>query len=452
VQNILLDPKPPPGQPINRENDGYVSIRFDNAMGLTFQAPIQFSYDRETGLITDLAGNLLASVTDFNVIEQTPPEFRLTLAAVDGTRVLVVFSEPVDADPVGFLLPSPANFAIAPPFDTDLTVVDVEPIGTGPTEAIERAWITLDSPVTVDFAVNGGIRPNGANQLFDDSANAMLPTEERRITDVGMGVAEPVLASNDIQVDDVFGDQFAAVTGFDGSGQILDRDFRLDVELAPGVSVPPSLVSLPMQLFYDVDPDTAVVGTGLGVTNDSGYSGIWLPDDIDLVVPRANAAARSVNPDVAGVAAPVFGIDAEDPEIQPGAELQFVLRLGDLPLARVLDPEDPSQPLPWSITIEELLEQRSGVTLLNNVIDPTAGQQALLNYRLTRAGQVTVLVTALDGTAVRILDRGLRGAGDYQLTWDGTNQSGQIVARGVYFIRVVGPDLDESRRVLIVKP
>ncbi len=42
----------------------------------------------------------------------------------------------------------------------------------------------------------------------------------------------------------------------------------------------------------------------------------------------------------------------------------------------------------------------------------------------------------LSGNLVRILQRGRQAAGSYTTAWDGTNQSGRIVARGMYFIRV----------------
>jgi hypothetical protein len=37
------------------------------------------------------------------------------------------------------------------------------------------------------------------------------------------------------------------------------------------------------------------------------------------------------------------------------------------------------------------------------------------------------------------------------MTWDGTNAGGNPVARGMYFVRVVGPDIDEIRKVMVIK-
>ena len=39
----------------------------------------------------------------------------------------------------------------------------------------------------------------------------------------------------------------------------------------------------------------------------------------------------------------------------------------------------------------------------------------------------------------------------YTLTWDGKNKKGDIVARGIYFIRIIGNGVDETRKVMIIK-
>jgi hypothetical protein len=106
---------------------------------------------------------------------------------------------------------------------------------------------------------------------------------------------------------------------------------------------------------------------------------------------------------------------------------------------------------PFRIDIHDTIQQRSGVTILNNVIDPTKGEKTYLNYMTTRSGRVTIQIFTMDGSLVKVLRRENRSAGEYRETWDGTNRGGRAVARGMYFIRVVAPDIDEIRKVLIVK-
>jgi len=57
----------------------------------------------------------------------------------------------------------------------------------------------------------------------------------------------------------------------------------------------------------------------------------------------------------------------------------------------------------------------------------------------------------LSGSIINVLVRGNQAAGTYTTSWDGKNRGGRPVARGIYFVRVVGPDFDEIRKVLVVR-
>ena len=57
----------------------------------------------------------------------------------------------------------------------------------------------------------------------------------------------------------------------------------------------------------------------------------------------------------------------------------------------------------------------------------------------------------LDGNIVRTLTRSHHNAGDHFYLWDGRNNSGNPVASGMYFVRIAGPDIDEVRKILIIK-
>ena len=98
-----------------------------------------------------------------------------------------------------------------------------------------------------------------------------------------------------------------------------------------------------------------------------------------------------------------------------------------------------------------LRSQRGEVTILNNVINPEQGDTTRLHYVLENSGTVTVQVFDLKGDIVDILHRGRQNAGEYSTTWDGRNRGGRIVARGVYFIKIVAPGISEVRKVLVVK-
>ena len=106
---------------------------------------------------------------------------------------------------------------------------------------------------------------------------------------------------------------------------------------------------------------------------------------------------------------------------------------------------------PFTFIMRDLARQRGAVTILNNVLNPLKGGKTKISYVLTRPGQVTINVFTVDGTLIRTLQRGRMEAGEYFAEWDGKNARGNPVARGMYFVRVVGPDVDEVRKIMLVK-
>jgi flagellar hook assembly protein FlgD len=57
----------------------------------------------------------------------------------------------------------------------------------------------------------------------------------------------------------------------------------------------------------------------------------------------------------------------------------------------------------------------------------------------------------LDGNVVRRLAKGRASAGTHYYKWNGSNNAGAPVARGIYFVRVSGKGIDETRKVMVVK-
>jgi hypothetical protein len=108
---------------------------------------------------------------------------------------------------------------------------------------------------------------------------------------------------------------------------------------------------------------------------------------------------------------------------------------------------------PFSFRVLDIVNQRGGATILNNVIDPSRGERTFLRYNLSRGGRVTIQVFTLDGNLVKVLQRGNQSSSGeaYTVEWNGRNEGGNIVARGMYFIRIVGPDIDEIRKVMVIR-
>ncbi|MCQ2576498.1 MAG: hypothetical protein MJ162_07115, partial [Treponema sp.] len=118
---------------------------------------------------------------------------------------------------------------------------------------------------------------------------------------------------------------------------------------------------------------------------------------------------------------------------------------------RLSDPEDISSIDLWSFRLKENISQRGGVTILNNVINVTNGEKTVVKLDAPEDGKVSIIVMTLDGDVVTYLNRGEVYQGEHFYTWDGKNQNGKPCARGMYFIRVIGSGIDETRKVMIVK-
>nr|MCR5699043.1 T9SS type A sorting domain-containing protein [Treponemataceae bacterium] len=79
------------------------------------------------------------------------------------------------------------------------------------------------------------------------------------------------------------------------------------------------------------------------------------------------------------------------------------------------------------------------------------GEKTVIAVEMPSDGVLSVQVLTLDGNVITNLQRGTTTAGTHYYSWNGTNRGGNKVARGLYFVRVVGPGIDETRKVMCVK-
>jgi hypothetical protein len=408
------------------------------------------AYDETKGFLTDHAGNLMRSAAKMQAIERTPPYVELALAVVGTSRLYVQFSEPVyhNIDATEQVLPSDFFLSGAgAPAINGLEVVerDTERDGIN----VTKVYLSLDRAVTADMVfdlkINPSVNPADTAKTFfyDDSQNNMLVGKTHAFSDIGLGVAEPVYALDDI-INPNIATRIEPIHDFTGA-QFLPGKGTITIQ-ARNNAVEAANRSLPFKLYYDVAPAAKYLYK----------DNFWFPTAISDLSSQTKAVdpnleARMVlgSPPVDGLT--FFKFTAADPELVNNAVMQFVMQLGSLPVATVKDVTDPTSLIPWKISIGGITEQRASVTILNNVIDVGNGEKTVLTYKLDKPGFVTVTVFTLDSNVVRVLSRGQQAAGSYMLTWDGTNMGGQTVARGMYVIRVVGPGVDEMRKVMVVK-
>lgn len=134
-------------------------------------------------------------------------------------------------------------------------------------------------------------------------------------------------------------------------------------------------------------------------------------------------------------------------------EITGVYRLEPQPLfaLRLKNSNDPVSLDLWSFRLKSAVLQRGNVTIFNNVIDVNKGEMSVVRVNMPSKGKLDVIVMTLDGNIIRYLQHGTASAGEHNYSWNGTSKSGKKVARGLYFVRVFGNGIDETRKIMVVK-
>lgn len=75
----------------------------------------------------------------------------------------------------------------------------------------------------------------------------------------------------------------------------------------------------------------------------------------------------------------------------------------------------------------------------------------IIKYALPKRSHVTVSVYNVLGQKVRILVSASQGAGVHSTYWDGTTESGQTAATGIYLYRIASENFTETRKMVLLK-
>jgi len=270
---------------------------------------------------------------------------------------------------------------------------------------------------------------------------------------------------------DVFWGQQPTDTGiiwqFDGSSfletNFIDTNEGLEIQARTNNN----LTEAPV-LFWTTSDVPAEYRNPKEATDAKKTGGLWLPNVItNPLYNYVNYVPMSYgingkSADSSSAKLFNYTIGADSLIVNSGDKFEFIFRLSDASdmfIARLDIPQGAAIPANWYtlirpfvFDIQNIRRQRGGVSVLNNVINSNNRETAFIRYHLTRPGRVTVQIYTLDGTLVKSIRRNeQRAAGEWTDSWDGTNNGGRAVARGMYFVRVVGPDIDEIRKIMVVK-
>ncbi|MBI5836692.1 MAG: T9SS type A sorting domain-containing protein [Candidatus Eisenbacteria bacterium] len=83
--------------------------------------------------------------------------------------------------------------------------------------------------------------------------------------------------------------------------------------------------------------------------------------------------------------------------------------------------------------------------------NPARGTNVSINFSVSRSGPVELRLYDVTGRNVRVLARGGREPGNYSVTWDGRDDTGNSVASGVYYCRLTAPEGMRSRSFAVMR-
>lgn len=452
------------------------------------------------GIITDLAGNKMKSFGNAVSSFDFPPEIALTVAPVGSNKMYILFSCPIDIEGES-LRKIPANLVIDSGLEVDTGVPAVVRTDT---KRATGLVVTLNRPVTGSDAIALQKR------IEISTAHSPMAIKSRKhgypavadhvhkhvISDFAVNVVRPLFAYDEKMLDDgsvgfssqnLYGDGSYAMRVFDGSrtsGNTVhekeDITMKIAVENVDSAQIPSSL-----EMFIDNMPDPASVSAEFNEL--TGLTGrVWLPS-AHPVLPTISAAgnthAAALNPQSVDPGTYTFKLinNPSTPgnlNYAAGSRVGFLFPMADsggniimmdndgdaisppkpaptppVPLyaLRLKDPKDPASIDLSSFDIASVKRQAGGASILNNVINVNTGEQTLIKVDTERAGSLSVIVMTLDGDVLKILHSGRVEKGEHIYKWDGRNANGEPVARRLYFIRIVGPDIDETRKVMAVR-
>lgn len=430
-------------------NDPYFSIEF-SPQGWILKDKMSMAYDSAAGQITDLAGNLMPSSNGLmNCFQWIPPEIILTLAQVGSKTVYLQFSKGVYGNVGRNRTGISSDYLTLTNSSNSITAIN-SVNGIDGMAGEDEFLITLSEPLSPNDMVNSKIGPSSNKYIYDLAGIDIDGNYTKRVSDLGIGLltlyAEDTMhRDNNLLVD-------GALRIFDGSGRLLPEDI-----VVAGSVAGDSNQSYDLSLLYAVNPDLSAA-EDYNPRDNVFNPKIWLPEGESIVGITKFTDLNITEVQSAGEnnGFRLFPVDNADPNIIAGNNFQFIFKLNTTPepLYCVTIPvggSTLSDLEPWQIALSEIKRQRGGVTIINNVINPLHGNKTELLLDQDKPGMCTIIVVSIDGNIVRKLHSGRQAAGTYRYQWDGKNKSGTPVARGMYFIKVVAPGIDESRKVMIVK-
>ncbi len=259
--------------------------------------------------------------------------------------------------------------------------------------------------------------------IFESAFSDLYPYKRGYISDIGLNLLQEIFAKNT-----------KTITVFDGSKKLPFINTSVSATI-PIDSLPITLSARPLSSAkYWVPKKVSTPLTSKMAIDDGPPLLQFAPDG------RASTADQKV-----------FIVPTSTQEMKNIEGLEFMFCYGGLPCALLSDEKDMFSYSLWKFTFLKTALQRGGVSIFNNVINPTMSEEATIEITTKKAGMLVIQVMTIDGSRVKTIVDEYKGAGNYSYRWGGFNTAGGMVAPGIYFVRIVANGIDEIRKVLVVR-
>ncbi len=110
----------------------------------------------------------------------------------------------------------------------------------------------------------------------------------------------------------------------------------------------------------------------------------------------------------------------------------------------------PGEPVPTS-TITPIPEQKDKVVIKHNRINPSLGEKMTVSVKSDTRELISIRIYSKSGKPVRTLVNQEVSPGIHEFRWDGTNDSGAVLASGIYFIVIEAPGFKLKEKAVVLK-
>lgn len=205
-------------------------------------------------------------------------------------------------------------------------------------------------------------------------------------------------------------------------------------------------------IFTDTPDDTSDVIQGTTVPFTVGIQNTGnVPDNYSISVSSHLGwtiinplAFLSLDPDSSGYMSFEVEVPADAPELETDT-ITFTVHSGSSPSVTLTGSFDMTTALKTDVGDNPGSALPSSMTLHQNYPNPF-NPTTTIGYSLATRASVSLTVFDVSGRAVRTVDLGTHGAGDYTYEFDGSDLSS-----GVYFYRIATSEMAQTRKMVLVK-